>query len=219
MNLRNSNREFLIQSLGIHFILVAIFSVVVFLGPKRTEITRYQVEVKEVLVAAPVETIKPEINLTQKIPEPAPAPVTPPKKVFGITKDTMTSNDPSAVSVKLGTTLAKEVDNEIIDEKDAVGLPVPTAEYLVNEMPKLKSEVRIPYPPEAKKKNIEGVVLMDLLIDENGKVRQATLIEGPGFGLNEAAMSAIKGFEFQPAKVDGKPVAVRIRYGYRFVLQ
>ncbi|MFN8943953.1 MAG: energy transducer TonB [Pseudobdellovibrionaceae bacterium] len=212
------SNSFVVQSFLIHSAALAVLASVIWLAPKgKPSITQYKVEIQEVKMAAPVEEITPEINLTRPKVETKPS-EPPRKKVFGITKDTLTSQFENAVGVKLGTTLAKERDNEIIDEKDAVALPVPTAEYLVSEMPRLKSEVRIPYPEQAKKKNIEGVVLMELLIDENGTVRQASLIEGPGFGLNEAAMGVIRGFVFFPAKVEGKSVAVKIRYGYRFVL-
>jgi protein TonB len=86
-------------------------------------------------------------------------------------------------------------------------------------MPKLKSEVRIPYPEEAKKASVEGPVVMDLLIDADGKVRKVDLIKGPGYGLNEAAVAALKGFEFIPARMSDHSVAVKIRYTYRFILE
>jgi TonB family protein len=60
---------------------------------------------------------------------------------------------------------------------------------------------------------------MNLLIDESGKVRDVSLIEGPQTDLNAAAMAAAKGFQFTPALIQKKPVAVRIRYTYRFVLE
>ncbi|RYZ73549.1 MAG: energy transducer TonB, partial [Proteobacteria bacterium] len=52
-----------------------------------------------------------------------------------------------------------------------------------------------------------------------GKVRQANLVSGPGYGMNEAALQAIGSFEFEPAQVGEQAVAVRIRYSYRFVLE
>lgn len=211
----NSKRRFLYQSISFHALVIGAFFIVIFISQKNHKTPqKYNIEIKEVSQ----QSIKPEINLAQPLPEPQPLPTS--RKVFGITKDTLTAKSDSndGVAVKLGTTLAKEMDDELIDEKDAIGLPVPTAEYMVSQMPRIKSQVRIPYPPDAKKNNVEGSVMMELLIDEMGKVRQAILVEGPGFGLNEAALSAIKGFEFHPAEVDGKPVAVKIRYGYRFVL-
>ena len=147
-------------------------------------------------------------------------PKTQPKAVFGQSRKAITEEvQTDAVQTKTGNTIAKEVDQKRLKETDPDSLPVPTEEYLVTQMPRLRNEVRIPYPPEAKKQGIEGPVVMDLLIDGSGKVREVKLIEGPGFGLNQAATQAIRKFEFRPAKVDNKPVAVRIRYIYRFVLE
>lgn len=205
-------------SILIHLSIVGIFSGLVLLFSKRPEQKqKIKVEIKEVItVTPPSEKSTPEIQLN-----PAPKPAEPPKvvkKVFGLSKDTLQGNEGSTVAIKAGNTIAKEIDQEKINPEDAESLPIPTEEYLVTQMPRLKSEIRIPYPAEARSKNIEGVVVMDILIDEKGKVRSATLIEGPGFGLNEAALKAIYQFEFSPAVVDKKSVAVRIRYSYRFVL-
>lgn len=37
---------------------------------------------------------------------------------------------------------------------------------------------------------------MDLLIDGKGKVREVKFVDGPGFGLNEAALEAVQRFQF-----------------------
>ena len=142
------------------------------------------------------------------------------RAVFGLSKNAATAPaGADAPSVKLGNTVAKENDDKKLNKDDADSLPIPTDEYLVSEMPKLLTEVRIPYPEEAKKASVQGSVLFDLLIDGEGKVRELKLIRGPGFGLNEAAGKAILNFQFSPARVQNKPVAVRIRYAYRFILQ
>ncbi len=155
--------------------------------------------------------------------KPATKPVVPPKEtaraVFGAHRKSILSDEPGAVAVKPGNTLAKEADNETLKDDDPDSLPAPVDEFLVNEMPTVMSEVRIPYPDEAKKKGIQGRVVMDLLIDANGNVRDAKLLQGLGSGLDEAALTAVKNFRFRPAMVQGKSVAVRIRYAYRFVLE
>ena len=97
-------------------------------------------------------------------------------------------------------------------------LPTPTEEYLVSEMPVPLSEVRPVYPKEARDKQIEGSVAMDILIDESGKVRQVNVIEGSEI-FRASALVAMQKFLFRPAKVDGKPVAVRIRYSIKFKLE
>jgi TonB family protein len=98
------------------------------------------------------------------------------------------------------------------------GLPSPVAEFTVTEMPQLASEVRIPYPSEARRRSAQGAVVMDLLIDDVGQVRKVTLVQGADPDLSKAAVEAIKDFRFKPARVNEKKVAVLIRYTYRFVL-
>lgn len=156
---------------------------------------------------------------TQTAPEKPKPKVAQPRAVFGVSRKAVESEAPDAVAAKQGNTVAKAPDNDKLRPEDADSLPVPADEYLVTRMPVLKNPVRIPYPAEARQKNIEGAVIMDILVDDKGKVREAKLVSGPGAGLNEAALAAVRGFEFEPALIDNKPVAVRIpRYAYRFVL-
>ena len=155
----------------------------------------------------PVRVIEPKVRMKRPVG----------REVFGISPKSVTS--PQGEEVKAGNTVAKAPDQEILKPGDPDALPVPSEEYLVTSMPELQSEVRVPYPPEAKKRGIQGAVVMNLLIDDSGKVREVTLVEGPNTELNAAAMTAAKGFRFSAAMIQKKPVAVRIRYLYRFVLE
>lgn len=94
----------------------------------------------------------------------------------------------------------------------------PTAWGEVTRLPKVLHEIKATYPAEAKKAGVAGPVVLDILIDSTGKVRDVQLISGPGFGLNESAMEALKKFEFRPALKGDTSVAVKIRYTYRFKL-
>jgi protein TonB len=170
-----------------------------------------------------------EVDITViESPKYAPQPVrmtepkAPPKKqiaheVFGISPRAATSDQ--GEEVKAGNTVAKAPDQEVLKPGDLDSLPIPSEEYLVTKMPELRSEVRIKYPPESKKKGVQGAVVMDLLIDVSGKVREATLVEAPNQELSAAALAAAKGFQFTAAQIQDKSVAVRIRYTYRFVLE
>ena len=139
------------------------------------------------------------------------------REVFGISPRSVTSEQGEAV--KAGNTVAKAPDNEVLKPGDPDALPVPSEEYLVTSMPALRSEVRVPYPPESRRRGIQGAVIMNLLIDDVGKVREVSLIEGLNAELNAAAMTAARGFQFTPAMIQRKAVAVRIWYTYRFVLE
>lgn len=88
----------------------------------------------------------------------------------------------------------------------------------VTRLPKVLKEVKAAYPASAKQAQIAGAVVLDIVIAQDGKVREVRLIQGPGHGLNESAMEALKQFQFSPAYKDNAAVAVKIRYTYRFKL-
>jgi len=86
----------------------------------------------------------------------------------------------------------------------------------VTEPPKVLKEKKIPYPVSAERAGIEGVVELLLVINAEGIVESAEVIRGPGYGLNEAALAAIKEFVFSPAKIGSNKVSIRWPYKYRF---
>ena len=165
-------------------------------------------EVKE----APKVVLK---SVNEPVPDSKPV-----REIFGASRESYTDKTlgKDGVEAKKGNTLAKEVDKTQLLDSDASSLPTPTEEYLVSEMPVPLSEVRPVYPKEARDKQIEGSVAMDVLIDDKGKVRLASVIEGSEI-FRASALEAMKKFLFRPAKVDGKPVAVRIRYSIKFKLE
>jgi protein TonB len=95
--------------------------------------------------------------------------------------------------------------------------PVPVAR--VTKMPELIADHKVDYPEEARKQGIEGKVVLQIDIDENGKVVKARVVKGAGYGLDEAAVAAAYKFQFKPAFSEGLPVPVRILYTYSFILE
>jgi TonB family protein len=57
------------------------------------------------------------------------------------------------------------------------------------------------YPPEAEKKNIEGIVIVKINIDMYGKVVDVEIKKGIGFGCDEEALRLAKLLKFQPVKL------------------
>ena len=65
------------------------------------------------------------------------------------------------------------------------------------------------YPEMARKTGVEGRVYVNAFIDENGVVKEAKILKSLGSnGCDAAAIEAIKATKWQPARKDGKPVAV-----------
>ncbi|QDE66263.1 MULTISPECIES: energy transducer TonB [Myxococcus] len=90
--------------------------------------------------------------------------------------------------------------------------------YQVDSEPTVASEVKIPYPEEARRAGVEGTVTLSITIDHEGKVVAVKILKGPGYGLNEAARDAIRRFRFKPAIKGGEPVSTEMKYSYTFLL-
>lgn len=74
------------------------------------------------------------------------------------------------------------------------------------------------YPPEAKGSGLEGVVVVELLIDSRGRVTRARVVRGAGHGFNESALAYCRRLRFRPAKANKVAVASRIEWEVRFRL-
>ncbi len=84
--------------------------------------------------------------------------------------------------------------------------------------PVLKEKVPAVYPPDAEAAGRQGTVLMELVVDADGKVVDAKVVASAGANFDEAALAAARQFRFEPGRADGKPVPVRVTYRYQFVL-
>ncbi|XXF77214.1 TonB family protein [Myxococcaceae bacterium GXIMD 01537] len=149
-------------------------------------------------------------------------PPQPPSKpvplVVGISMSSTTSAGGFAAPV--GNTTYGKVDGRAKDPGEVKPYVAPkyVPSYQVDTAPQLASDVRIPYPDEARRAGIEGSVTLSITIDSEGKVVSARLLKGQGYGLDEAALAAIKRFRFKPATKNGEPVSTEITYTYTFLL-
>lgn len=62
------------------------------------------------------------------------------------------------------------------------------------------------YTPEARKLNLEGEVLLEVMFGANGQLHVNRVIRGLGHGLDEAAVTATNKIKFKPAQRNGSPV-------------
>lgn len=90
----------------------------------------------------------------------------------------------------------------------------------MDKIPELVKKVAPVYPKEAKANGIQGKVIIYLLIDIDGKVKQVDIAASSGSVLlDEAAKEASSKFEFTPAILsDNKPVRVWVLYPVTFKL-
>ena len=79
----------------------------------------------------------------------------------------------------------------------------------------LVHKVQPEYPDSARQKKIEGVVVLRATIDECGHVAKLEIISGPS-ELAQAAMTAVKQWEYRPYFLSGRPVKVETRILVKF---
>lgn len=78
---------------------------------------------------------------------------------------------------------------------------------------------KIGYPKEAKEEKIEGVVKVLTFVDRDGEVLDAQVVEGIGYGCDEAARLAILYHRFKPGLIKGQKVKVQMEIPIEFKLE
>jgi len=67
------------------------------------------------------------------------------------------------------------------------------------------------YSEEARKAKYQGTVVLQVVITPDGRATNITVIKGPGLGLEEKAVEAVRNWRFRPSiGPSGKPVAVSL---------
>jgi len=73
------------------------------------------------------------------------------------------------------------------------------------------------YPSEARVQRVEGAVVLDALVGEDGNVRDVEVNSGPAL-LAKAAAQAVKRWRYEPFQLNGKPVAMHNQITIQFKL-
>ncbi len=100
----------------------------------------------------------------------------------------------------------------------SLGTPAPPAveEFAVVErMPELLGGLAsihraVRYPALAKKAGIEGRVIVQFVVDEQGRVVDPVVVQGIGAGCDEEAIRAVRRARFRPGTQRGTPVKVKM---------
>jgi protein TonB len=67
-----------------------------------------------------------------------------------------------------------------------------------------------PYSEQARKAKYQGTVVLMIVVDAQGNVRDVQVVKPLGLGLDEEAVKTVKTWKFKPAQRNGVPVAVRL---------
>jgi len=160
--------------------------------------------------AQPVAPVEHPAVVDQPSPATSDTTTTP---VFGVTMES--TSQASGPAVPVGNTLQPAPASDA----PAKPLAAPVAAALVTMMPVPQGRCSGRYTDAARAAGAEGVVVLDLVVDEHGRARDITVTTGLDYGLTDAAIAALAACTFTPGEKDGAPVAVRVRgFKIRFVL-
>lgn len=79
-------------------------------------------------------------------------------------------------------------------------------------------DVRPVYPPDAQSARIQGVVIIEATIDTDGRVHDAKVLRSIP-ALDDAALDAVRQWEFTPTLLEGVPVPVIMTVTVNFTMQ
>ena len=122
--------------------------------------------------------------------------------------------------------------NAEIDFDDPLQMPPPPGDgdeeedffVVVEQMPELIGglaalQKKIRYPEMARKAGIEGRVIVQFIVNENGEVENPRVVRGIGGGCDEEALRAVSHSLFEPGRQRGKAVRVQFSLPVIFVLK
>jgi len=87
------------------------------------------------------------------------------------------------------------------------------------QAPRLLSEVKPDYTEEARRRGLEGEVVMEIVVGRDGRVRDVRVLKGLGAGLDQQAVQAVRRWTFAAATRQGRAVDVIVEVAVEFELR
>lgn len=72
------------------------------------------------------------------------------------------------------------------------------------------------HPPELRKKLIAGACVVECLVSTEGRVVNANVLSASDPAFGQAAVEAVRQWEFQPGERDGQPTAMKVQIPFDF---
>ncbi len=95
-----------------------------------------------------------------------------------------------------------------------------TPEMIPNQAEAMRNlQSSITYPEIAKRAGVEGRVIVQFVVDEQGNVVDPFVVRGIGAGCDEEAVKAVRTLKFKPGKQRGRAVKVQMTLPVTFRLR
>jgi protein TonB len=85
--------------------------------------------------------------------------------------------------------------------------------------PRLLSEVKPDYTEDARRRGLEGEVVLEIVVRRDGRVGDVRVLQGLGGGLDQQAIQAVRRWQFAAATRKGQPVDVVVEVAVEFKLR
>ncbi len=150
-----------------------------------------------------------EKKITKKVPLPDPTPDEP-EPIREPEPEILPDPIPEDVDVLLGEPELPPPSGPLLPGVGGVTNPVKIQEYAVDP----------DYPELARQARLEGNVILQVVIQKDGSVSEPQLlrVDKANLGFEEAAISAVTQWRYEPAMQNGKPVAVYLTVKVEFSL-
>jgi len=116
--------------------------------------------------------------------------------------------------------LAQQVDRPVAKQQETEETPLQTPLKIEgNVLPPQKIYGPQPlYTEEARRERVQGVVILETVIDKEGNITNVKVLKGLPLGLTESAVLTACQWQFEPATLHGEPVATYFNLTTRFSL-
>lgn len=212
VDLKNNSQKFLrnglLISCGIHVLLIGIYLGTQLWKPKdEAEYTGRVIKMQTLPPPPPLSAAPPPpvVQPVLDVAKPTIGIVTPVADAQAPDQTIMTQQEMNQAMTPVGFGSGSGRDSLVIASSD--DLPAQGEFVYYEDEPVPVTTVQPNYPEFAREAQIQGKVVLHVLVGKDGRVKNVKVAKGVT-GLNDAAMEAVRKWVFKPALSNNKPVAV-----------
>jgi protein TonB len=178
--------------------------------PPLPPIIQKKPEKKHLIVkAAPTKQDRPA-----ELDKPAPPDQTPPPPLESVPDESSQGNDAPLPPLQEETTAFDTAATGPESSQPALPSVIEAAQ------PEYSKNPPISYPKRARQRGYQGTVLLEVLVNRNGKVDDLRILASSGYAiLDSSAVKSVKTWSFKPAKKGKDTVAMWVKVPVRFKLE
>lgn len=175
------------------------------------------VKEKEAKVKKETRYVKMEKKVTQKAPKPKPKPKPQPQKAPPPAPMPNLDSSLSGIEMDIPELNTGDMIGDATELLDKISEDTIMTGNTVDVKPRVLSRSKMEYPSSAMKDRVKGYVIVNLLIDKQGNVETAQVLEAfpPGI-FDSVALNGVRNWRFSPAQYKGQTVRVWAKQKVRF---